>query len=378
MEIFERDVELVRKPVEWASALPREAYLSQEWYDQELDKIFSRSWIWVCAADRLRNAGDFITSKIGDDPIVIVRANDGKLHGLINVCRHRGAQVVKGEGNMKSFVCPYHNWTYGLDGGLRGTPGLDWADMQGIEGFDSQKFGLHQFRVETWKGLVFANFDVNAEPLEKFLGEFGRVLAPFNFENLTRTKSIQADLKVNWKIFGDNMCEEYHIPYLHRDTLYKGVEERVVKSHDNSVGFYDKTESPKEDSGPRKEPVIEGMTHSDLRHLWFFYLFPSTLLFLTPYMMVVFNLIPTGLSSCSVYLEYYFPDPSKLSEEFKQRNYDLVERILFVEDIPVQETVQKGLLSKKGFALGDGRFSPKYEHGLHYFHNWVLDALQRP
>jgi choline monooxygenase len=117
------------------------------------------------------------------------------------------------------------------------------------------------------------------------------------------------------------------------------------------------------------------MTEEDRMHLWFFYLFPGSLLFLTPYMLVVFNLVPTGLSSCSVLLDYFFPDPSKVSEEFRNRNYGLVEKILFAEDIPVQETVQAGLLSKRGFRLGDGRFSPKLEAGLHHFHNWILDRL---
>jgi phenylpropionate dioxygenase-like ring-hydroxylating dioxygenase large terminal subunit len=369
--LLDNDVERVRKPVEWASALPREAYLSEDWYNRELDQIFSKSWIWICSTERLRNVGDFVTAKIGNDPIAVVRANDGKLHGLINVCRHRGAQVVSGEGNMKSFVCPYHNWTYGLDGGLRGTPGLDWTDMQGIEGFDSKKYGLHTFRVETWNGQVFVNFDRDAEPLQGFLGEMGRVMSRFNLEKLTRTNSITFDLKVNWKIFGDNMCEEYHIPYLHRDTLYKGVEERIVKSHDNSVGFYVRN-GPQNESA---EPLVEGIKKEDLQHTWFFYLFPGSLFFLTSRMFVAFNLIPTGVSSCSVTLDYLFPDPSKVSDETKKRSYEFVEKILFAEDIPAQETVQRGLLSKKGWSPGDGRFSPKFEHGLHHFHNWILDAL---
>ncbi len=380
LTLRERDVELVRKPVEWASSLPREAYISDEWYNRELDEIFGKAWIWVGTVASVKNEGDFFTTKIGNDPLAVVRASDGELHGMINVCRHRGARVVNGEGNMKSFVCPYHNWTYGLDGGLRGTPGLDWSDMQGIEGFDSKKFGLHQVRVAAWKGLIFVNFDDDAEPLEDYLGEFGAVLERFNLEKLSSAKTIQFDLKVNWKIFGDNMCEEYHIPYLHRDTLYKGVEERVVKAHGNSVGFYDILEEPPKENpetavSSSQAPLIEGMTAEDRRHLWFFYLFPGSLLFLTPYMLVVFNLIPTGLASCSVLLDYFFPDPSKLSEEFKNKNYGLVERILFVEDIPVQETVQSGLLSKRGLRLGDGRFSPKFEAGLHHFHNWLLDRL---
>jgi choline monooxygenase len=379
LTLDEKDVELVRKPVEWASTLPREAYITQEWYDRELDQVFGKTWIWVGSEASVKNVGDFFTTKIGNDPIAVVRANDGALHGMINVCRHRGARVVNGEGNMKSFVCPYHNWTYGLDGGLRGTPGLDWADMQGIEGFDSRKFGLHPVQVASWKGMVFVNFEMEAEPLEAFLGEFGSVLDRFDLENLSLAKSQQFDLKVNWKIFGDNMCEEYHIPYLHRDTLYKGVEERVVKPHGNSVGFYDKLEAPKEESAvaSSQAPLVGGMTEADRRHLWFFYLFPGSLLFLTPYMLVVFNLIPTGLTSCSILLDYFFPDPAKISEEFKNKNYGLVEKILFAEDIPVQETVQAGLLSKRGFRLGDGRFSPRFEAGLHHFHNWILDRLTK-
>src|SRR5579872_1961973 len=185
LALDERDIAFVRKPVEWASTLPREAYISEEWYNRELDEIFGKTWFWVGTEASVRNVGDFFTAKIGNDPIVVVRANDGELHGLINVCRHRGARVVSGEGNMKSFVCPYHNWTYGLDGGLRGTPGLDWSDMQGIEGFDSEKFGLHPLRVAAWKGLIFVNFNMDAEPLEAFLGEFGAVLRRFDLENLS-------------------------------------------------------------------------------------------------------------------------------------------------------------------------------------------------
>jgi choline monooxygenase len=378
-EVYGKGKEHVRLSISYASTLPREAYVSEDWFDVELSQIFAKTWMWVGRVGQVAKAGDFFTTKIGYDPLLIVRESDEKIRGLINVCRHRGALVVpKTNGNAKSFVCPYHNWTYGLDGALRGCPGLDWSDMEGVEGFDPKTFGLHEVRVETWQGSVFINFDMKAPPLSRYLGDLVDELSRWQLQNLVPTKHISYNLDVNWKIFADNMTEQYHVPYLHRETLYNGLDIEIIP-HDNWLVWYDTNKAPVnylDTAGANPlAPVINGVTQEDMKHVWFYHIYPNSFFLLTPYMLAAFNIIPTGLKTCTSVVDYFFPDPNATSPQFLQGNYDLVERILFKEDIPVQETVQAGLMSNKGFRDGDGRLSVKFENGLYHFHNWILDRM---
>src|SRR5215210_1205120 len=141
-------------PLERASTLPASFYLDRAVFEQEREKIFSRTWQLVARLDDLARPGDFVPATILDEPIVIAHGTDGELRGFYNVCRHRAGQVALSRGNRRSLQCRYHGWTYGLDGRLRACP-----EMEGTESFRKEDFGLIPIRVERWGPFIFANLD---------------------------------------------------------------------------------------------------------------------------------------------------------------------------------------------------------------------------
>jgi choline monooxygenase len=371
------EFESVKKVLTEATVLPRETYISEKWYQSELENIFGKSWIWAGTTAQVKNIGDFFTMKIANDPLLIVRSSENKIEGLINVCRHRGTLVAQAtEGNSKSFACPYHGWTYGLDGSLRGCPGLSWKDMEGVAGFDPNTFGLHHVKVDVWQGLVFVNLNPNAESLESYLAGYPEILSRIDLESLVTAKQYDCRVEVNWKIFADNMAEQYHVPYLHRETLYRTFD-YDIRTNRNWLGWYS---SKKDDLDYRTTdqpgvPKINGMNKDDLEHVWFFFLYPSTYFILTPNQLVVYNSLPDGLFACKSHQDYRFVDRPRDNVEFKEASFKYVQRLLFDEDIPAQLSVQEGLLSTRGLRPGDGRISVRWESGLYHLHNWILDRV---
>ena len=145
--------------------------------------------------------------------MIILRDQDGALHAYVNTCRHRGSELLEGEGNCKLIVCPYHSWSYELNGRLRGAP-----EMEKTIGFDKSKNGLIPIRLDTWGGFIFVTFDNDAPSLQEFLGELPQKLAPYHLEEMALVRRKSYDIACNWKLFVDAK-ESYHIATVHRSTI---------------------------------------------------------------------------------------------------------------------------------------------------------------
>lgn len=195
----------------------------------EEKRIWYRTWIWVAHTSEIPNAGDFKMATIGSQPVIVSRAADGNVHVLENRCRHRGASVCERQrGNTRLYTCPYHNWTYGLDGALRGVP---YAD--GYEGdFNRSELGLPALKVGIYNGLIFASFNPSVEPLETFLGAARKWIDLFMKQGAGFPVKVLGEQKFtfkgNWKIQLENTTDLYHFPMVHRSWL-KSVDEETMK-----------------------------------------------------------------------------------------------------------------------------------------------------
>ena len=154
-----------RAPIEEAVPLPPEVYFSEEWYDREVETIFRREWLVATREEEIPNPGDYVRLDIVDEPLVILRDDDGVIRALSASCRHRGSELMTGSGNCRRITCPYHAWSYALDGELIATPAMHEADD-----FDKADHPLPSVRAETWGGFVFINFDPDANSLLESLG----------------------------------------------------------------------------------------------------------------------------------------------------------------------------------------------------------------
>lgn len=177
-----------RKPLAQASPLPGACYVAPEWYERELETIFRTEWLCVGRVDQVPNAGDFYTIPLPGQPLIVVRDRNGTVNVLSAICRHRGAVIAEGEGHCRSFMCPYHNWTYALDGELVNTPGLP-PPMESSEGFDRSRYGLRKPTTDFWAGFIFVTFNPHPRPLTESLGTLPALLANYRSTGFRRTSS---------------------------------------------------------------------------------------------------------------------------------------------------------------------------------------------
>jgi Rieske 2Fe-2S family protein len=207
----------------------RDGFTLQAWlyhapavFEAELAQIFRQHWLFVGHSCELPNRGDFLTWRIGGEALIVVRADDGGIRALHNVCRHRGSLICEREqGNAQRFVCPYHAWTYGLDGRLLNAPGAS--------GLDRSRLGLKSAHAEEVCGLIFINLADRPEPIEVLRAHFEPILGPHRLERAKVAKVVDYDLPVNWKTVTENNRECLHCPANHR--LYVSVT-YDVDSHD--------------------------------------------------------------------------------------------------------------------------------------------------
>jgi choline monooxygenase len=179
---------------------------------REQEAVFSRFWQYAARADQVGQPGAFVATRAGALPVVVVRGRDGELRGFVNVCRHRGSIVCEGAGRRDTLQCPYHAWTYDLDGSLRAAPRADREP-----GFSSDELGLVPVAVATWGPFVFVNADLSAAPLENFLGDVPEQLAAggIDVDALVFHSRFEGTYEANWKVCSENYLECYHCSVAH-------------------------------------------------------------------------------------------------------------------------------------------------------------------
>ncbi len=201
-------------PFEQARAMPPEVYTTQEFLDQEIEHIFAKDWFCVGRADGLANAGDYTTADLAGQPVVVMRDRDGVLRAMSNVCLHRMSTLLHGSGNTRSIVCPYHAWTYNLDGSLRGAPAMTLND-----GFCKDQYKLPQVRCEEWLGWVFITLNQDAPAVSNQLSEVADMVAGYDMTNYSEAFIEEHVWDTNWKVSAENFMESYHLPVCHAGTI---------------------------------------------------------------------------------------------------------------------------------------------------------------
>ena len=198
--------------------LDKTAYTSQAWFDREQENFFPKLWSFACMEFDLPNTGDFKTLRIGNFPLAVIRDGDGGLRAFHNICRHRGTELLEGSGNAgKTIVCPYHRWTYMLDGRLRGLPNADH-----FKNLEKPKLGLKEVSVGTFKEMVFINPSPQPElSFEEWITPLKGKEWPHEItqSNLIAGSEFVYRMKCNWKVFYENAIDGYHLAYLHENTL---------------------------------------------------------------------------------------------------------------------------------------------------------------
>jgi phenylpropionate dioxygenase-like ring-hydroxylating dioxygenase large terminal subunit len=356
-----------------ARTLPPALYTDPAVLDFERDAVFGHDWLCVGRADRIRHVGDWFTVTLCDEPIIVVRGKQGDVRALSAVCQHRAMQVCDGAGNSSTFKCPYHHWTYALDGRLLGAPA-----MERTVGFDKSDLGLPSLRVEEWQGFVFVNLDAVAAPLAPTLSRYEPFLANYDLATTVCPGTFTlTDLPWNWKVMFENFNDGYHANRLHQyvqDFCPSAMSAFPVPWDDDSNVIFRTAGYTHIDGGFNAThhtimPVFPGLTEEE-RTRSTFALVPPTLCFGTAADQCFFFLVrPTGPQTIDVEIGYLF-HPSALDDplfDHKLKLSDVGVQVFVEQDQDATTKVQRGLRSR--FAPR-GRYSWQEESHVQ-FNRWL-------
>ena len=345
-----------------ASTIPAPWYIDPRIFELERHNVFSKTWQLVARTSQLQHAGDYVTARLAGEPIVVVRGADGALRSFYNVCRHHAAAVVSEPcGRAQILQCPYHGWKYGLDGSLKGMP-----EFEGVENFDRAQNGLLPIRVESWECFVFVNLDLNAIPLNQFLGRLVQRVAPLNIGTLHYFDRRTYNIHCNWKVFVDNYLDGgYHVPHLHKGlSSVLDYKQYTIENEDR----YCLQSSPMVASS---EDAATGNTRKGDR-AWYFWQYPNLMINCYEGYMDTNYVIPVDADHCEVIFDFYFSDISEAARAYNEQSVAVGNRVQD-EDLGICEAVQRGLKSR---AYGAGRLSARREAGEQLFHRLLAADLK--
>jgi choline monooxygenase len=205
---------IAARPFADAMAMPPIVYTSEDFLRRELEGVFRSDWICVGRASTLAAAGDYLTCDIAGQPVLVVRGRGGAIQAMSNVCQHRMSTLLSGAGNTRAIVCPYHSWTYNLDGTPRGAPHMDRSS-----GFCKMNYRLPSIRCEQWLGWIYVTLNPEAEPVATCLAPLNALIQNYGMEDYVETFRETHVWDTNWKVLAENFMESYHLPVCHRSIV---------------------------------------------------------------------------------------------------------------------------------------------------------------
>jgi len=345
--------------------LPGYYYSDPKVFAHELKTIWRSTWQFVGREEDLPYPGDYLTYVIGEEPIFVIRTPDGQLKAMHNVCPHRGARLLNGQGNCGLVRCPYHAWTFDLEGKLRGV-----SQPTLFPNLDKSAIHLLQARVDTWGGFIFVNPDPEGEPLMAYLAGFPDYLKQYKqpWEALRQVACWSYEEPINWKFVVENYVEDYHFATAHSQSLqvfdYRGIRTTLT-------GRHCQVHVPYADNPPEGSRLFswepQGVSYQG-------YIFPNIMVNTAKDHVSVFRLVPLNPVRTSIEVLIY-QTPAQ-AEEFPrdqasfQANFDQV----MEEDFAVCRLLQAGVNSR---AYQVAQLADEHELGVAHFHKVLSNFYGR-
>jgi len=340
-----------------AKTLPQNHLISPEVFAKEQERIFSTQWLCVGHQSQLAKPGDYFVQEVVGESLIILRDQKRGVRGFYNVCRHRGTRICEEKsGHLRETLqCPYHAWTYGLDGRLVGAPHMDKVD-----GFNKAQYSLHAVSLALWEGFIFVNLAKEPPPLETVFAPLAGKFSHWNLSKLRSAKRIEYDVRANWKLIFQNYSECYHCPLVHpalsKLTPYDSAENDLCEGPFLG-GFMPITKGNSLTMSGNVCALSVGDIKAEDHHRVFYYsIFPNMLLSLHPDYVMVHQLWPESPERVLIYCDLFFhPDAfgrSDFHPDDAVEFWDMTNR----QDWHVCELSQQGIASR---AYQPGPYSPR-------------------
>ncbi len=338
--------------VRTAESLPPACYTEPAFFEFEKEALFAHEWLCVGRESWVAKAGDYFTSTLVGEPVIVVRDRDQQVKAMSSVCQHRAMLVAEGRGNTRTFACPYHLWTYALDGRLIGAPA-----MEQTQGFDKGEMALPRFKVEIWQGFVFVNFDLDAPPLAPRLAAVTEAIAHWD---MARADGPEPDAAArypwNWKVMLENNNDGYHANKLHKGPLHDFVPSALAwfpELPPDTAGYFrfNGTLHPDASFNVTQKalmPIFTGLTDQERGRVVFANVPPTLSLGFTSDLIMYFILRPDGPQSHEMDFGLLFAPGAMKEDDFAYKHQAILQTMAAIteQDLHVDERVQRGLRSR--------------------------------
>ena len=344
-----------------AKTLPQRYFISPEIFAKEQEKIFARQWVLVGHQSQIATVGDYFVQEVAGESLIVVRDQKAQVRGFYNVCRHRGTRLCEGKnGHSSAIQCPYHAWTYGLDGRLVGAPHMDK-----VQGFEKAEYSLHAIELALWEGFIFVNLADEPAPLDEVFAPLAGKFAHWNLPKLRSAKRIEYDVRANWKLIFENYSECYHCPGVHpalqKLTPYDLAENDlcegpflggfmpITKGHSLTM-----TGNACALAVGDAEGEVEGKEEKE--QVFYYSIFPNMLLSMHPEYVMVHQLWPQSPGQTLILCDWFFHPEAFDRPDFHPDDaidfWDMTNK----QDWHVCELSQQGIASR---AYQPGPYSPR-------------------
>jgi choline monooxygenase len=350
-------------PLEEARTIPASWYFDPRILDLEQQTVFAGTWQYACRLDQVREPGEFVSFELAGEPLVVVRGDDRVLRGFFNVCRHHAAAVVtEPSGCTKRLQCPYHGWTYTLEGALKAAPAFE-----GVRNFNPADNSLVPVATAVWENWVFVRLANEGPTLEEFLGpEVVAQVRGLGLSGLHWFDRKRYVFDCNWKVFVDNYLDGgYHVPYLH-----EGLGS-VLDYHKYTIENGRRHCLQSSPMVTRGAEAATGAVRRGERAMYYWF-YPNFMVNWYQGVMDTNLVYPRGVNQTEVIFDFWFADVSEAAGEFNRASIDIANRVQD-EDEDICRSVQRGLRSR---AYDTGRLSVRREAGEQLFHQLLHADLK--
>ena len=383
--IDKKKLDVVSNSIEKAHGLPNECYTSKDYTLIERKKLFEDKWIVAGVASSIPEIGDVKPIDILGMPILILRNKQNKIKVFHNVCSHRGVKLVSKSGKINSLIrCPYHSWSYSLDGKLMATPHIGGMNKHSAEGFDKQKSNLKEIRSYIWLDLIMININQNEMSFEEYikpLSDRWEKFWPIKDRELIHHSNdfgyFKLNAKCNWKFAIENYCESYHLPWVHPGlNSYSKIEDHYhIQGLPNRFAGQGTVVYNPQFKGKEKLPSFPNWPKDKENIAEYVALFPNVMLGIHKDHYYAYWIEPINHEFTLEHMElYYVGEQAAQANKFKslrKQNHKQWEDIQ-KEDVDIIQGMQTGRNSP---SYNGGNFSPVMDNPTHHFHKWVAQNL---
>ncbi len=299
--------------------LPGFVFAKQDVYEQEKDKVFAQGWASIGVGQQLKKPGDILPVRMAGVSLIAIRAKDGSIGVFHNVCRHKSAPLVDEPCNKRTLVCPYHKWSFKLDGELMGAPRFYGDENKPISAEDKADKGLIPVRFAVWWDIIFVNVSGDAQPFEEFIKPLDELLSDYPKEGMQLVSSTDYSGEVNWKLAVDNFLDGYHVPFVHSQacSIESALGQEDLFLSDDIVGLRLANGASNKPAKTAKQiPHWPGLAEDKKGTQQWFGIFPNTLFFVDPVWVQTIVVKPTCVAKTDETLSIYVTSEEAASDEY--------------------------------------------------------------